>query len=108
MLPDEELSKVNRIGSCRRGNRYVLYSDRIGAGAASIVTGRVNEQVKRNIQRKETHLIVAKYCGITTGRPAAVVYHQNVVWRISRACRARSSGPTLQNINQRSVCAGCC
>src|SRR5688500_2593790 len=64
VLAEEEIRTVNRIGiGTRRGNRYVLNSDRIGAGAASIVIGRVNEQVKRNIQREEIHLRAVKRCG---------------------------------------------
>ena len=54
------------LGHAAAGSdRYVLYSNRIGAGAASIVTGRVNEQVKRNIQWKVIHL----GAGILLGPP---------------------------------------
>src|SRR5207244_753850 len=87
-------------------NRYVLHSDRIRAGARSIVRVRVNEQVKRNIQGK---VIDVDCCGITTGRPAAVAHRPRpVVFKISRAGWAPSIGPTVHNINQRSVGAGRC
>ena len=61
VLEDEDVRAVNRIGT-RRGNRYVLHFDRIGAGAEIIVTLRINEQVKWNIQGK---MLDAKCCGTT-------------------------------------------
>ena len=68
VLTDEEFRAVNRIGTRPRGNhRYVLYSDRIGAGAARTVTGRINEQVKRNIQRKKIHLLAIYRCNVCSG-----------------------------------------
>src|SRR5439155_2252337 len=105
MLADEEFRAVNCIGTCRRGNRYILHSDRIGARAASIVNRRINEQVKRNIQGK---VIDVDCSDITTGRPAAVVHRPRPVSRISRAGWAPSTVPTVHNINQRSVGAGRC
>src|SRR5437016_5731946 len=81
VLADEEFRAVNRIATRRRGNRYVLYSDCIGAGAAGIVTCRVNEQVKRNIQWEVIHRSAIERCGAIRGyRP-----HQVGVYRFPGA-----------------------
>src|SRR6185503_1173066 len=101
VLPDEVFRAVNRIGgwtSCR-SNRYVLNSDRIRAGAAGIITGRVNKQMKRNIQREVSQRN-------SLGNAWAVGrQRQNSVDGSIRPDRTPSI-PAVQNINQGVVSGG--